>query len=146
MLIKEELENNISEVHERYFYKEFTFSLNNLTAAGGDIEFADNFVFLDKIAFVYQMKNRKNKEAPTASDNEEKWFEKKVICNSSKQIRESINILKQNENFLLANQRGHDVEIIPRTINALHKVIIYSPHDELPPECFNKKFHDSAEG
>lgn len=142
----EDLEHNISEVHENYFYKEFTFSLNNLPATGGDIEFADNFVYLDEIAFVYQMKNRKNKEQPTTSDNEKKWFEKKVISNGSKQIRDSIKVLKEKESFLLTNQRGHEVEIIPSIIKTLHKVIIYSPNDELSSECFNKKFHDSAEG
>jgi hypothetical protein len=146
MVIKEELENNISEVHENYFYKEFTFSLNNLTATGGDIEFADNFVYLGEIAFVYQMKNRKKKEQPTTLDKEKKWFEKKVVGKGSKQIRDSINVLKQKESFLLTNQRGHEVEIIPSTIKTLHKVIIYSPNDKLSSEYFNKKFHDSAEG
>ncbi len=146
MVIKEELENNISEVHGNYFYKEFTFSLNNLPAAGGDIEFADNFVYLDEIAFVYQMKNRKNMEQQPTADNEKKWFEKKVVGNGSKQIRASITVLKERESFLLENQRKHEVKIDTSTIKTLHKIIIYSPNDELPPECFNKKFHDSAKG
>lgn len=146
MVKKEELEKNISETHENYFYKEFTFSLNKLAAAGGEIEFADNFVYLDEIAFVYQMKNRTKAEQQTTHDNEKKWFEKKVIGKGSKQIRTSLDVLIQKESFLLTNQRGHEVEIIPSIIKTLHKVIIYSPNNELPSKFFNKKFYDSTEG
>jgi hypothetical protein len=60
------IEDQISELNEFYFFREFTYSENKFIKNDGqEVEIADNIVFLDNIFIIYQIKTRKLIEKAT---------------------------------------------------------------------------------
>ncbi len=136
-------EEDIAKLNEHFFFKEFTYSRNTFRPTPStELELADSIIWLDRLAIVFQLKERGIHGLTTPAD-EERWFDKKVVSLASRQIRDSITYLDLHQNITLENHRGHQFQLEPRSISKIHKIICYLGHEDLPLHCRNKKFHRS---
>lgn len=134
----------MSKLNEFYFFKEFTYSSTLFKRKDGqEIEVADNVLIIDDLYIVYQLKERFEPENTTA-DKEIKWFEKKIIKNACKQIKDSLKYISDYDEVRLENNRGHKINIATNQVKNVHKVVMYKPSKLLPLEKLQKKFHQSS--
>lgn len=137
------IENQISELNEFYFFKEFTYSDNKFVNSDGqEVEVADNIIFLDDIFIVYQIKTREQIKK-TSVQSELMWFEKKVIRKATKQIRDTISYLEDYDEIVLKNNRDDSFNIATADINSIQKIIVYKDSGFLPEHKKKIKFHES---
>lgn len=137
------LEDFIANSNEMFFFKEFTFSVLEVDTDKGEIEIADNMVYLDGLTFVYQLKERQPQK--TTEEEEEKWFNTKILKEAKNQIKKTIQYIKNHPNIELENHRGHHISFSEKNINPLLKIIVYKPHGQLPNHCLQTKFYESKE-
>lgn len=136
-------DNEIGQLNEHFFFREFTFSKTTFRPSPvKEIELADNLVWLDDLAIVFQLKERRALDASTV-DDEERWFRRKVVARGTRQIRDTLAYLNDHKQIELENHRGHRFHLDSSTITTIHKVICYLPHENLPGECRMRKFHRS---
>jgi hypothetical protein len=137
-------EEFISDINTNIFLREFTFSENEFSPApGGEVQFADNVVWIDDLMFIYQIKER-HEQGKLSEETERKWFDKKVLGMATKQIRDTLDYLENNDNIIITNQRGHDFHVDNNKIVDVIKIIVPVPSKVLPQDCWNKKFHISS--
>jgi hypothetical protein len=136
-------ENYISKFNEFYFFREFTYSKNKFRKNNGqEVEVADNIIFLDNIFIVFQIKERNAGQKP-ASNNDDNWFENKVRKKATKQIRDTIQYLKEYDEIILNNERGDAFNIGTGTITSVQKVVLYSSTEFLSNDKRRIKYHKS---
>ena len=136
-------EEDIAKPNEHFFFKEFTYSRNTFRPSpSAELELADSIIWLDHLTIVFQLKER-GIHGLTTPDDEQKWFNKKVVSLGSRQIRDSITYLDVHKNIKLKNHRGHQFQLKTRSISKIHKIICYLGHHDLPLHCRNKKYHRS---
>lgn len=137
-------EQDINKLNEYFFFKEFTYSDNKFKKPDGqEVEIADSIIYLDQLAFVFQLKERVS--PPNRSpESETKWFKDKVIRLGTKQIRDTITYISEYQNVTLANNRGDFIDIPSTLLSAIHKVIVHKSSTLLPDDYRNKKFHKSS--
>lgn len=136
-------EDDIARFNEYYFFREFTFSENTFRPTPTEeVELADNVVWLDNSLFVYQLKER---QAPrdTSSENEQRWFERKVLGTATRQIRDPLNYLQEHSSIQLQNHRGHAFNITVSSLDSVHKLVLYKAHESLSEFCKKQKHHKS---
>jgi hypothetical protein len=138
------LEDRISQINESLFFKEFSFSKNKFSPPqSSELEFADHVIWLDDLLITFQLKERDLSGIRT-EQTESNWFEKKIIGNATKQIRDTLSYLNTHEEIKIANERGHKFNVISGNISKRIHVVSYSPHDLLPKKYRTKKFHLSS--
>ncbi len=126
------LEEIVSRTNKSIFFKEFTFSKNNFyPKPSGELEFADNVVWLDNIFLVYQVKERDSKSVKDKV-SEENWFNSKVLKKAKNQIKDTLNYLESYEEINVINERGHTFNIAAGTKQYIKKIILYSASEYLP--------------
>jgi len=136
-------ENIVSQINSNVFFKEFTFSKNDFKELDTNqkLEFADNVVWLDKLFFIYQIKER-----DTNSTDNIKWFENKVLKKAVKQIKSTLNYISIYPEIIIENEKGHKLDITKaKECEDPKKIIIYSPSDNFPESKRNLKFYESSE-
>lgn len=118
------LEDNAASLNAHYFLPEFTFAKTTfIPASGTELELADNVLWLDDIAIIFQMKER----ADGHSDAEDfRWFKKKVLGQAVKQIKDTLNYLASNDRIVAQNVRGQSIPLSANKLAAIHKVALYS--------------------
>ncbi len=140
---KANLENSVSNLHENYFFKEFTYSNNTFCDTHGqEVELADNVIYLDGLMVIFQLKERNSKDYAN-KEEEQKWFKKKVLGKANKQVKDTLTYLNQNNQITLKNQQDDDFILSKSSVTQIHKIIIYSASENLPDEYKYKKFHAS---
>ena len=138
------LETDISGTNEHFFFKEFTYSKNTFSPSPSEeIELADNLIWLDELAIIFQLKERCI-AGTTTPDSEEKWFSKKVVKRGTKQIRDSLRYLNEHQSINLKNHRNHRFQLEVGKLSTIHKIVCYFEHQNLPKHCRKKKFHKSS--
>ncbi len=136
-------ENEIAQLNEHFFFREFTYSKNTFRPSPtAEVELADNILWLDDIVVAFQLKER-NLVGATTAEEESHWFDRKVISRGTKQIRDTLTYLRSHAMIELKNHRGHKFQLAGSKINTIHKVICYLANDNLPDECSARKFHRS---
>lgn len=136
-------EEDIAELNEFYFFREFTFSENTFrTSQNQEVELADNIVCLDEPLIIYQLKER-NTPISTSPEKEEKWFKRKIIDSAKKQIRDTLNYLQSSHDIEIQNRRGHKFKITVSSLDSIHKLVLYKAHESLPESCRKLKYHKS---
>ncbi len=137
-------EEELAKLNEDYFFKEFTFSKTTFQPTPKDeVELADNIVWVDNLLIAFQIKER-NISGETTSEDEERWFARKVVTKGTKQIRDTLNYLQENERIELENHRGHIFHLESKNINTVHKVVCYLPNPALSEQSKMKKYHTSS--
>lgn len=136
-------QENIAKLNEFYFFREFTFSRNEFRPTPTEeYELADNVIWLDNLINIYQIKER---QAPsnTSSEKEQRWFEKKVLGEATKQIRDTLNYLQNYKNIQLPNHRGDFFNVTVPSLESVHKLVLYKAHEALPESCRKQKHYKS---
>lgn len=140
-----ESESTITKINTNIFFKEFTFDKNDFFPEDGKKELADNFIFLDNIIFIFQIKERNRANVKSAT-HENKWFESSVLKDAKNQIKSSLNYLQKYNEITIINIRNHSVTIKGTELSAINKVIIYVPNSDLISDANrNIKFYESQE-
>ncbi|MCJ8322670.1 MAG: hypothetical protein HRU29_01185 [Rhizobiales bacterium] len=138
------LENDIDNLNEFFFFKEFTYSQNRFKNPDGqEIEIADSIVFLGGKSFIYQLKER-NVSGATTLEKEDKWFKDKVLGKATKQIRETIVYMSDYPEIRLSNNQGHSVDVSTADMSQLHKIIVHKPNEDLENSLREVKYHRSS--
>jgi len=136
-------EEDIAKLNEFYFFREFTFSKSTFHPAPEQkLELADSLIWLDDVLIVYQLKQRDAQDR-TSPDKERRWFEKKVVGQATRQIRDTLMYLQNYRDIGVRNHRGHTFNLAAAQTDAAHKLVVYLPHDSLPQACREKKHHRS---
>ncbi len=129
------LEEELSRLNEYFFYKEFTFSNTQFrTGDNAEVELADGLILLGRSALVFQMKERQVRDNQT-TESERNWFERKVKRKAVSQIRDTLRYLAEHPRIPLTNHRQHAIECDGGNLEAIHKLIVYSPSPALPADC-----------
>ncbi|MDQ1150508.1 hypothetical protein QE382_002492 [Sphingobacterium zeae] len=133
----------LTNINNSVFFKEFTFSQNELRHPSGNTkELADNVVWIDDLLIVYQVKGRERSHIRD-TNSEEKWFEKKVETVAKKQVRDTISFFKTYNSLPVKNDRGQEIDIAEAKVHQLIKMIVYDPKSELLDHKRKLKFLES---
>lgn len=137
------LEEYVSKVNSNIFLREFTIRKNTFKSTPEkELEFADNVVCIDDFLMVTQLKERGLDISN--SDDENKWFENKVLRKGVKQIKNTLKYIEENASIELINHRGHNINLKIKKFTFIIKLIIYSPNKFLSSPNKDKKFHKSS--
>lgn len=137
------LEKYLSDLNEFFFFKEFTYTKNLFRKKDGqEIEVADNILAIDDLYIVFQLKER-DEGIDSTPEEDEKWFEKKVIKKATKQIRDTIGYFKDYDDVCLTNNQGDSFNLAVPQVSFIHKVVIYRPGKSLAEKIMEKKYHIS---
>jgi hypothetical protein len=138
------LEQYTSELNSNVFFREFSFARNKFSPKPKEeLEFADHVVWLDDLLLVFQCKER-NISENTTTEHEKKWFNKNVVREATRQIRNTLGYLRDYKDIHLTNDRNHTFNISTAKLKSIDKIVLYSAHEALPPKCRNKKYHNSS--
>ena len=137
-------EIDVNTINTNVFFKEFTFGFENFikNSENTEIELADNIVWLDDVAVIYEVKERNQEERKVSFDN---WFKNKILNKAVKQIKNTIKVLESQSGITIKNNRGLEIELSSIPLENLGKVIIYNPNEIIPEETRFLKFYCSKE-
>lgn len=137
------LEEFTAQLNSATFWKEFTYSETWFYPRPKDkVELADGIVLIGPLAFVYQLKERT--DASDDPETERRWFNNKVLGKATKQIRDSLRYLAENDSITLKNSQGHAVDVKGPELTDIHKVIIFSATKALPADCWETQYYVSG--
>jgi hypothetical protein len=138
---KKSLESELADSNEFYFLREFTFSSTKFKVEKQELELADSLICIDDSAIVFQLKER---NAQGGSQDDDSWYENKVIKKGTKQIRDTHTYLSANEFIKLKNHRNHEITISKSNLNSIINLIVFRSSGKLSPELNNKKYYLSS--
>jgi hypothetical protein len=134
-------EDSIASLNEFFFFQEFTYSKTTFRPQPGrEVELADSLLWIGNAAVAFQLKERETLQATTA-DKELAWFEGKVLRKGTRQIRDTVAYLREYASIRLTNHRRHEIALQGDQIKTLHKLVVYLPSEQLPPQCRRLKHH-----
>lgn len=142
------MENNktekiVSEINSNVFFREFTYSKNDFKDLDTKQkhEFADNVVWIDDTLFVFQIKDRNSSE----SENDDKWFNNKILRTAVKQIKNTHKYLKSYPQIEITNEKGHKKNIVEAKEAEISSIIVYTPNSSFPETKRHQKFYESKD-
>lgn len=132
------------DLHNLLYLEEFVFPSSKFTPLGkSEVELADAVVALDDTLFIYQIKERDLGSAGD-EDAERKWFNKKVLKEATRQIRETLQYLESLSSLEVANSRGRAFNLAAENFSSVVKIIVYKSALNLPSDCKNVRFYRSS--
>ncbi|MBT2333201.1 hypothetical protein J7E49_04685 [Variovorax paradoxus] len=133
----------LADLNEWHFFKEFVYSKTTFHPnPQQEVELADNILWLGDLLLAFQLKEREPVEGATEA-SERRWFQKKVLGQATRQIRDTLRYLQEQPSIALTNHRGHELELSFDSIASFHKLVVYFPSKDLPKDCLNVKSHVS---
>lgn len=143
---KNALEEHLAELNTNVFWREFSFSKNEFFPSPAEpSELADHVVWIEDLLFAYQLKERTAGPRATAR-TERNWFERKVLGDATRQVRDTLRYLEEHEEIRIENQRGHVFKVSGRALRKVVKLVVYAPAANLPEDCRRVKHHTSSSG
>lgn len=137
------LEDDIAALNEWHFFREFTYSKTTFRPVPSqEAELADSIIWIGNLLIIYQLKERQVQSSTTV-ETEKRWFERKVLRQATQQVRNTLAYLNDAGVMEIRNHQGHVFDLDIRSIEKLHKLIVYLPHDLLPDSCRQLKHHRS---
>ena len=136
--------DSLAELNEWHFFQEFVYSKNTFRPAPPqtEVELADSVLWLGDLLLAFQLKERKPTSEPTET-SERKWFDKKILDEATRQIRDTLRYLEENRSISLKNHRSHERTLESGKLKQIHKLVVYLPDKKLPEDCLSKKYHES---
>jgi hypothetical protein len=126
--------------------REFSFSENTFCPRPGqEVEFADHAIWIDDLLLLYQLKERA-RVSSTSPERERRWFQKKVLRDATKQVRDTLRYLEAQPEISITNQRGHTINIKEYSSTRVVKIVVYAADVVLPEDCRQVKHHRSSTG
>ena len=137
------LEEYIARLNGLAFWKEFTFANNKfMPLPGKELELEDNFVWLGDYAFVLQLKERIAAKADPEA--ERGWFRSKVLGKATRQVRDTLQFLREHETIRITNERGHTFDIRGAQLADITSIVVFLGGRALPEDCFHTHYHVSS--
>jgi len=88
----------------------------------------------------------KEREKETDDPNVERsWFNKKVLKNATKQVRDTLRFLRENEQIRITNERGHAFDIRGVELSEITKLVVFLGGRALPEDCWRTHHYISRE-
>jgi hypothetical protein len=107
------------------FLRAFSFdSIQLPRSPDDDTELAERVVLMNKIGFIFQLKERDHQIASKPGDLE-KWVTKDVVKKGVRQVQSTRDILQSYMGLSLVNHFGHRTSIVPKDPDDLVSMIIY---------------------
>jgi hypothetical protein len=98
-------------------------------------------VWLGEYVFVLQLKHREDEtEDP---DVERSWFQRKVLRNATKQVRDTLRFLGEHAQIRITNERGHAFDIRGAEITEITKIVVFLGARALPHDCWQTRYYVS---
>jgi hypothetical protein len=133
----------LADLNEWHFFKEFVYSRTTFRPnPQQEVELADNILWLGDLLLAFQLKERELVEGATEA-SERRWFQKKVLGQATRQIRDTLRYLQEHPSIALTNHRGHELQLAFDSIASFHKLVVYRPGKDLPKDCLDVKSHVS---
>jgi hypothetical protein len=134
------LEDLTAGLNGTTFCREFTFSKTKFSPQPKqEVELADGIVRIGPLAYVFQLKERSGEtDDPEA---ERKWFHNKVLGKATKQIRDSLWYLSEQDSISLTNDQGHSFDVRGDELKDIKKVVIFSASHALPSDCWETRYY-----
>ena len=119
------LQDFAAQQHANVFLRAFAFPTIELPRRPeDDAKLADRVVLIDKIGFIFQLREREQKVASKAGDLE-KWVANTVVRKGIKQVQNTRDLLRSYRGLSLVNHFGHRLSITPKDPDDLVSMIIY---------------------
>jgi hypothetical protein len=126
-----------------YFFREFSFSQTTFRPTPtAEVELADSLIQLGNLLLIFQLKER-GVVGNTTVEAEKRWFERKVLRQATRQVRDTLRYLGTDGDIEIQNHRGHALTLDFRLVDELYKLVVYLPHESLPEEYRRVKHHRS---
>ena len=135
--------DELAALNEWHFFREFAYSCNTFQPSPGkEVELADNLTWLGDLLIAFQLKEREL--VPNASaETEKRWFEKKVLKQATRQVRDTVHYLTTVKTLGVQHHRGHTLDLAFESVRQFHKLVVYLPQDPLPDAYRRIKHHRS---
>lgn len=136
------LEEFTAQLNASTFWKEFTFSQTKFyPRPKQQVELADGVILIGPTAYILQLKERvEETDNPQVEKN---WFQSKVVKKATKQIRDSLGYLADNESIQLTNEQDHTIKVRGSELADITNIVIFRGAQALPKECRSTQFHIS---
>lgn len=135
--------DELAALNEWHFFREFVYSRNTFRPTPNhEVELADNLVWLGDLLIAYQLKEREVVPGANA-ETEKRWFERKVLRQATRQVRDTLEYLKGTDRIEVRNHRNHPFGLDYSAVRQFHKLVVYLPQDPLPAEYRRIKHHRS---
>lgn len=97
---KNALEEHLAALNANVFWREFSFSKNEFFPSPAEpSELADHIVWIEDLLIAYQLKERTAGPRATAH-TERKWFERKVLGDATRQVRDTLRYLEDRKSVV----------------------------------------------
>jgi hypothetical protein len=134
------LEEYIAGLNSLAFWREFSFAQNTFSPRpGAEFELADSLVWFGDYMIAMQLKERS--EETENPDIERSWFQKKVLGTATRQVRDTLQFLKEHEQIRVTNERGHSFDIRGAQLACITKVVVFLGGRSLPEDCWKTRHH-----
>lgn len=135
--------DELAALNEWHFFREFVYSRNTFQPSPGqEVELADSLTWLGDLLIAFQLKERDL--VPGANeDTEKRWFERKVLKQATRQVRDTVGYLNTVKTIAVQNHRGHTFDLSFESVRQFHKLVVYLPQDPLPAAFRRIKHHRS---
>jgi hypothetical protein len=85
--------DELAALNESHFFSEFTYSRNTFRPTPEqEVELADSLIWLGDLLIAFQLKERAPIAGVTA-ESEKRWFDRKVLREATRQVRDTIRYL-----------------------------------------------------
>jgi hypothetical protein len=136
------LETLTAKLNTSTFWKEFTYSETWFNPRSKvRVELADGNVLSGTLGYIFQLKERTG--ATEDPEAERKWFHNKVLGKATKQIRDTIRYLSEQDSIRLTNAQGHSVDVRGAELTDIKKVIVFAGSRSLPRDCWETQYYVS---
>jgi len=99
-------------------------------------------VWLGTYAFALQLKQRDG--ATSDQDRERSWFERKILGTATRQIRNTLRFLNENDVVTITNERGHAFNVRGAQLEGVISILVFIGSPALPEDCWRKRYHVST--
>lgn len=142
--MKSLIEHVVTEVSETTFFKELSFTSQQIALPDGATEeLADLFVWLESDGIILQIKERAE-GASTASHDFDRWFKNKVVRKGSDQVAASLSFFKKHPLLKVKNCRNIEFELREIDSASMCKVIVFGTLANTVEQHHRPNFHLST--
>jgi len=120
-------EQLVAEINEDVFFREFSFADTRFaTTSHTEVELADHVIWIDDLLVIFQIKER-----GAAGTNDGAWFRHEVLNRGTRQVRDTLNYIRETPNLVLKNQSGHTISTASWPQLHIVKLVLYFSRAEL---------------
>lgn len=134
------LEKELAKTNSFFFLKEFTFSAAKFRDGREEKELADGLIFSDSDLIFFQLKQRSSEKALNSDD---KWFERSVLKDATKQVRDTLGYLNRIPEIRLRNHRNEEITIAKSKLTSILSLVVFEAGNTLSSSYRLQKYYRS---